>query len=78
MSIAGSTRIGNLVGTGLIRSTTLRIMSWYFFAFLFSAVLNVALGCGVIMLMLRFLIHDEAVARIVSDNLIWMLIFAFL
>lgn len=77
MSIAGSTRIGNLVGMGLIRLTTLRIMFWYFFAFLLSALLNVALGCGVLLLMLRYLIHDEEVARIVSDNLPYMLIFAF-
>jgi hypothetical protein len=77
ISIAGSTRIGNLVGSGLTRLTTLRIMTWYFFVFLTSALLNVAFGCGVVVFMLKYLIHDEDVAGIVSENLVWMLVFVF-
>lgn len=52
-------------------------MTWYLFVFLTSALINVALGLGMIVLMLRYLIHDDDVAGIVSENLVWMLIFIF-
>lgn len=55
----------------------LRIMNWYFFIFLASAFVNVALALGIVLLMLQYLIHDEEVARIVTENLVWMLVFGF-
>jgi MATE family multidrug resistance protein len=77
VSVAGSTRIGQLVGGGLTHSSVLRIMKMYATVFALSGVLNVAIGVGVVAFMMRFLIHDREVADIVLANLPFLGAFLF-
>ncbi|SMR53585.1 unnamed protein product [Zymoseptoria tritici ST99CH_1E4] len=77
ISIAGSTRIGQLVGGGLTHGSALRIMKMYAAIFAFNGILNVALGIGIVAIMLRFLINDQEVADIVLVNLPFLGVFLF-
>ncbi|KAK4497616.1 hypothetical protein PRZ48_010269 [Zasmidium cellare] len=63
-SIAYSTRIGQLIGAGLTASVT-KVMRWYALVFACIGLLDSLLSCGIILLMLRFLVDDEEVDRLV-------------
>jgi MATE family multidrug resistance protein len=77
ISIAGSTRVGQLVGGGLTHSSALKIMKMYGSVFALNGLLNVALGVGVVAFMLRFLVNDPEVADIVLANLPFLGAFLF-
>lgn len=63
-SIAYSTRIGQLIGAGLTTSVV-RVMRWYALVFAIIGVVDSLLSFGIILLMLRFLVDDDEVGRLV-------------
>lgn len=60
-SIAYGTRIGQLIGAEQT-SSVIKVMRWYALVFACIGALDSFLSCGIILLMLRFLVVDEEVA----------------
>ncbi|KAF2160645.1 hypothetical protein M409DRAFT_70377 [Zasmidium cellare ATCC 36951] len=63
-SIAYSTRIGQLVGAGLTASVV-KVMRWYALVFACIGIMDSLLSCGIILLMLRFLVDDAEVDHLI-------------
>lgn len=67
-SVACSTRIGQLVGAGMTASTK-RVMKWYAIVFALAGLFDALLGLALMLLTIRYLIHDPEVTRIVHAAL---------
>lgn len=75
-SVAASTRIGHLIGGGLIDSAR-RVAAWYAWLFLAIGVLNVGLAVGIIALIVRYLAMDDDVRNIVAGTTASVAMFCF-
>jgi MATE family multidrug resistance protein len=75
-SIACSTRVGQLVGAGRTDSTS-RVMKWYALVFIVTGLLDCVLGLGLVYGMLRTIVHDARVARIIKATLPAFTFFVF-
>lgn len=75
-SVACSTRIGQLIGAGRL-SCIAELVKWYGFAFLVIGFIDSALGIGIIVVMLKVLVHDVKVAELLKMTMPHFAMFVF-
>ncbi|KAF7197389.1 putative transporter [Pseudocercospora fuligena] len=75
-SIACSTRVGQLVGAGMTSSTA-KVIRWYGCVFTAIGIVDAIGSIGIVVLMLKTIVHDSEVADIIIETLPFMALFTF-